>query len=44
MAVFFPQSFLEGIESIEIAFFQQANFMGILKRNVLRGGRGIKSS
>lgn len=28
-------SFLEGIESIEIAFFQQANFMGILKRNIL---------
>lgn len=27
--------FFEGIESIEIAFFQQANFMGILKRNIL---------
>lgn len=29
------ESFLEGIESIEIAFFQRANFMGILKRNIL---------
>lgn len=32
---FFFFFFLEGIESIEIAFFQQANFMGILKRNIL---------
>lgn len=27
--------FLKGIESIVIAFFQRANFMGILKRNIL---------
>lgn len=28
--------FLKGIESMEIAFFQQANFMGILKRTILQ--------
>lgn len=28
-----------GIESIEIAFFQQANFMGILKNIVLGGNQ-----
>lgn len=33
--------FLEGIESIEIAFFQQATFMDILKRNILWGNQKL---